>query len=162
MEVHEVLPRRLAPIDDGVRTWRLVVGLRGHLHVNTVEHRLNSDHHGVKFYPLGLRLQLQHVKLCLGPSTILCRLQKDPSNKEITSATTPTMNYSPFSSSANFFTHPDAFSISSWSCPMVWRSWPSSASYSTSITVVSNNMTVQQCEPNSLFCHTFSLLGDVS
>ena len=38
VEALEVLPRRVAPVDDGVRTWWPVVGLRSYLHINTVKH----------------------------------------------------------------------------------------------------------------------------
>ena len=58
VEAFEVLPRRLAPIIDGIRMGRPIVGLRSYLHVDTIEHRPNSGHHGVKFSPLGVRLQL--------------------------------------------------------------------------------------------------------
>ena len=34
VEALEVLPRRLAPVDDGVRMWRAVIGLRSHLPVD--------------------------------------------------------------------------------------------------------------------------------
>ena len=53
VEALEVLPRRLASIDDGVWTWWPVVRLRTYLHVDAVEHRLDPDNHGVKFPPLG-------------------------------------------------------------------------------------------------------------
>ena len=56
VEAIEVLPHRLAPIDYGVQTWRPVIGLRHHLHVDTVEHRLDSSHHDIEFSPLGSRL----------------------------------------------------------------------------------------------------------
>ena len=56
VEAFEVLPRRLAPIDDGVRTWQPVVGLRSHLHVVTVEHWLDFGYYSVEFTPLGLHL----------------------------------------------------------------------------------------------------------
>ena len=49
----EVLPCRLAPIDEGVRTGRPVVGLRSYLHVNAVEHKLDPGNHGIEFPPLG-------------------------------------------------------------------------------------------------------------
>jgi len=54
----EVLPCHLAPIDDGVQTWWPIVGLRSHLHVDTVEHWLDSGYYSVEFTPLGLCLQL--------------------------------------------------------------------------------------------------------
>ena len=69
----------------------------------------------IKFSPLGLGLQLQHIELRLGPSMVFCRHQRDPLNEEIIIATTPTMNYSPSKSSASFFARLDAFSFSSWS-----------------------------------------------
>ena len=53
VEAFEVLPHRLAPINDGVRTGWPVVGLRSYLHVDAVEHRLDPGNHGVKFPPLG-------------------------------------------------------------------------------------------------------------
>ena len=56
VEAFEVLPRRLAPIDDGVRMRRPVVGLRSCLHVDAIKHRPDSSHHGIEFLPLGLRL----------------------------------------------------------------------------------------------------------
>jgi hypothetical protein len=59
-----------------------------------------------------LCLQLQHIKLRPGPLAVLYRHQRDPSNEEVTSATTPTTNYSPFSSSVSFSAHPDAFLFS--------------------------------------------------
>ena len=115
VEAFEVLPYRLAPIDEGVWMGRPVVGLRSCLHVDVVEHRLDSGNYGVELTPLGSGLLLQHVELCLGPSIVFYRHQKDSSYEEITSATTLTMNYSPFSSSASFFARPDAFSSYSWS-----------------------------------------------
>ena len=109
----DILPRRLAPVDDGVWTGWPITGLWSHLHVDAVEHRLDFGNYGVELTPLGPGIQLQHVKLGLGLSTVFCRRHKDPSSKEITPATTPTMNYSHFSSSASFFARPDAFSFSS-------------------------------------------------
>jgi len=38
VEAFEVLPHRLALVDDGVRAWWPAVGLRNHLHVDGVEH----------------------------------------------------------------------------------------------------------------------------
>ena len=38
VEAFEVLPRRLTPVDDGVRTRRPVIGLRSCLDVNAVKH----------------------------------------------------------------------------------------------------------------------------
>ena len=58
VEALEVLPRRLAPINDGIRMGRPIIGLRSYLHVDTVEHRLDSSHHGIKFSPMGLCLLL--------------------------------------------------------------------------------------------------------
>ena len=58
VEAFEVLPLCLAPVDDGVRTRRPVVGLRSYLHVDVVQHRPNSSQHGIELLPLGLRLQL--------------------------------------------------------------------------------------------------------
>ena len=52
VEAFEVLPRRLAPVNDGVWMGRPIVGLRSYLHIDTVEHRPDSGHHGVKFSPL--------------------------------------------------------------------------------------------------------------
>ena len=43
VEALEVLPCCLAPVDDGVRTWWPVVGLRSYFHVDVVEHRLDSS-----------------------------------------------------------------------------------------------------------------------
>ena len=56
VEALEVLPRRLASVDDGVRTWWTIVGLRIYLQVDAVKHRPNSGHHGIELSPLGLHL----------------------------------------------------------------------------------------------------------
>ena len=58
VEAVEVLPRRLAPLDDGVQTWWSTVGLRSHLQVDIVEHRFDSDNYGVELVPLGPGLLL--------------------------------------------------------------------------------------------------------
>ena len=71
VEAFEVLPRHLAPFDDGVWTRRPAVGIRSHLQVDAVEHRLDSGNYGIELAPLGSGLLLQHIKLCLGPPTIL-------------------------------------------------------------------------------------------
>ena len=81
VEAFEVLPRRLAPINDGVWTWWPTVGLWSHLQVDTVKYRLDSDNYGIEFVPLGPSLLLQHIELRLGPPMIVCRHHKDPSNK---------------------------------------------------------------------------------
>ena len=160
VEALEVLPRCLAPFDDGVWTRRPTVGLRSRLHVDVVEHRFDSDNYGIELVPLGLGLLLQHIELCLNPPTIVCRHHKDPSSQQITLAVTLTTKYSPFSSSASFSAHPDSFVLSYRSCSMAWCSWPSSASCSTSTTVISHNMAFQQCKVISPIRHTFLLLGD--
>ena len=56
VETFEVLPHRLAPVDDGVRTRWPVVELRSYLHVDAVKHWPDSGHHSVELSPLGLRL----------------------------------------------------------------------------------------------------------
>ena len=56
VEALEVLPLCLAPINDGVQKWWPVVGLRSHLHVDTVKHQLDSGYYGIKFTPLGLHI----------------------------------------------------------------------------------------------------------
>ena len=81
VEAFEVLPRRLVPINDGVWTQRPTVGLRSHLHVDTVEHRLDSSNYGIELVRLGSSLLLQHIELRLGPPTVVYRHHKDPSNK---------------------------------------------------------------------------------
>ena len=58
VEALEVLPHRLEPLDDGVRTWRPTVRLRSHLQVDAVEHRLDSDNYGVELAPLSSDLLL--------------------------------------------------------------------------------------------------------
>jgi len=58
VEAFKLLPRRLAPVNDGVRMGLPVVGLRGYLHVDIVEHRPNSSHHGIEFSPLDFFLYL--------------------------------------------------------------------------------------------------------
>ena len=52
VEAFEVLPRRLVPIDDGVRTRRPTVGQRSHFQVDAVEHRLDSGNYGIELVPL--------------------------------------------------------------------------------------------------------------
>ena len=52
VEAFEVLPRHLTPIDDGVWTRWLVVGLRSYLEVDAVEHRLDSSNYGIELAPL--------------------------------------------------------------------------------------------------------------
>ena len=52
VEAFEVLPRRLAPVNEGVQMGQPIVGLRSYLHIDTVEHWSNFGHHGVKFSPL--------------------------------------------------------------------------------------------------------------
>ena len=54
----EVLPRRLALLDDGVRMRRPAVGLRSHLQVDAVEHRFNPGNYGIELVPLGLGILL--------------------------------------------------------------------------------------------------------
>ena len=81
VEAFEVLPRRLAPIDDGVRTRWPIVGLRSYLYIDAVKQWPNSGHHGVELSPLGLCLQLQHVELGLGPSTVFYKHREDPSSE---------------------------------------------------------------------------------
>ena len=58
VEALEVLPRRLAPFDDGVWTRRPIVGLRSHLQVDAVEHRFNPGNYGIELVPLGLGILL--------------------------------------------------------------------------------------------------------
>ena len=53
VEALEILPRRFAPLDDGVRTRWPTVGLRSRRQVDTVEHRFNSGDYGVELVPLG-------------------------------------------------------------------------------------------------------------
>ena len=73
VESLEVLPRRLAPLNDGVLTWWPTIGLRSHLQVDAVEHRLDFDNYGIKLAPLGSGLLLQHIELRLGPPTVVCK-----------------------------------------------------------------------------------------
>ena len=58
VEAFEVLPRRLAPFDDGVRTRRPAVGLWSHLQVDAVELRFDSGNYSVELVPLGPGLLL--------------------------------------------------------------------------------------------------------
>ena len=58
VEAFELLPRRLAPIDDGVRTWWPTIRLRSHLHIDIVEHWLDSSNHDIELVPLGSSLML--------------------------------------------------------------------------------------------------------
>ena len=58
VEAFEVLPRRLAPINDGVWTRRPTVRMRSHLQVNVVEHWLDFGNYGVELAPLGSGLLL--------------------------------------------------------------------------------------------------------
>ena len=58
VEAFEVLPCHLAPIDDGVWTRQPAIGLTSHLHVNIVEHWLDSGNYGVELVPLGSDLLL--------------------------------------------------------------------------------------------------------
>ena len=58
VEALKVLPRHLAPVDDGVQMWRPIIGLRSHLHVDIVEHQLDFGYYNIEFTPLGLCLQL--------------------------------------------------------------------------------------------------------
>ena len=58
VEAFEVLPCHLAPLDDGVRTWWPIIGLRSHLQVDTVEHQLDPSNYGIEFVPLGPGLLL--------------------------------------------------------------------------------------------------------
>ena len=58
VEALEVLPCRLTPVDEGVWTRWPTVGLRSHLQVNAVEHRLDTGNYGVELAPLGPGLLL--------------------------------------------------------------------------------------------------------
>ena len=69
------------PVSDlSLHMLRAVVGLRSCLHVDAVKHHPDSGNHGVELLPLGLRLQLQHVELALGPLMIFCKHQEDLSS----------------------------------------------------------------------------------
>ena len=77
VEAFKVLPRRLAPVDEGVQTRWPAIGMRSHLHVNTVEHRLDFGNYGAELVPLGSGLLLQHIELRLGPPTVVCKHHKE-------------------------------------------------------------------------------------
>ena len=111
----------------------------------------------IKLVPLGPGLLHQHIKLCFDPLTVVCKHYMVPSSKETTLTLTPNRKYLPFSSSASLFSRPDSFAFSSQSCSMVWCSWPSSASCSTSTMIVSNNMTISTIQ--STFADTPYLLS---
>ena len=134
VEALEALPRRLASFDDDVWARRPTIGLRSHFWFNAVEHWSNPGNYGVELVPLGPGLLHQHIKLCLDPSTVVCKHYKVPSGKVITPTITSTKKYSPFRSFTSLSAHPDSFAFSSQSCSRAWRSWPSSASCSTSTT----------------------------
>ena len=51
IEALEVLPCHLTPLDDGVQTQWPTIGLRSHLQVDAVEHRLDSSNNGVELVP---------------------------------------------------------------------------------------------------------------
>ena len=158
VEAFEVLPRRFAPLDDGVRTLPPIDGLRSRFQVDAVEHRFNCGDYSVKVIPLGLGLLHQHIKLCLGFMTVACKRYNVPSYKETTSTVILTRRYSPFSSSASLSARLDSFAFSYRSCSMAWRSWPSSASCSTSAIVTTKNMVVQQYKVHSPIYRTYFLL----
>ena len=52
----EVLPRRFAPLDDGVRTLPPAIELSSHFQVDAVKHWLNCNNYSVEVLPLGLGL----------------------------------------------------------------------------------------------------------
>ena len=141
---------------------RPTVGLRSRLQVDAVEHQFDSGDYGIELVPLGPGLLHQHIKLCLDPPTVVYKHYKVPSSKETTSAVTPTRKYSPFSSSASLPVRPISFVFSSQSCSTSWRSWPSSASCSTSTTIITKDIAIQQYKAHLPIYHTCFLLGYTS
>ena len=101
VEALEVLPRCLAPLDDGVRMLPPTVELNTQFQVNAVKHRFNCSNYSIEVLLLDLGLLHQHVKLCLGFMMIACKRYNVPSYKEATSIVIPTRRNSPFSSSAS-------------------------------------------------------------
>ena len=70
VEALEVLQRRFAPLDDGVRTLPPTVGLGCRFQVDAVQHRFNCGDYSVEIIPLGLGLLHQHIKMCLSFMTV--------------------------------------------------------------------------------------------
>jgi len=140
--------------------------LRSCLQVDVVEHWFDSSNYGIKLVPLGSGVLLQHIELRFDPPTVVYKHYKVPSRKETTLALTLTRVYLPFNSLATLSAHPVSFAFSSQSCSRTRRSWPSSADCSTSTTVITKNMVVQQYKAYSpiyrtcfLLRCTFELLG---